>query len=247
MDNSKRYGRGTSSNAYKIIASLKDGSPSQAFYTYVEQTAKEKLIGRSLGTQVISAPLKWGSLMECVVFNALPGFHYSMTHKNTILHPKKGHIWSGTPDLIAKEKVGEIKCFYLEQYISFALALKSKDIEKIKKEFPLPYWQLVSNCIICKKKVGELIGFIPKKSQLEQILIAIEDTDFLINNGLNPSDYYFFRPENIESFNYMPDDCKLDNMTTFEFEIPMEDKIFLIKKFKEFEKEVNKKFTEFTE
>lgn len=247
MEEEKRQGRGTSSQAYRIVASIKNGQPSSAFYTYAEEVAIERTVGRRLTEEVTAKSLSWGSLMECVVFNSLPGFDYRMEHKNTTEHFDYPELWSGTPDLISDTKTAEIKCYFLKKFMLFSKALRKGDINEIKKDFPQPYWQLVSNCILTKKNVGELIVYIPTRSQLEQVLDAVENTDFLTDWNLNPIDYYQYRTENIEKFPYMPDGTKFDNLNTLVFEIPSEDKKFLTDKFLLFKKEVEKKEEEFNQ
>ena len=239
MQQELRTGHGTSSQNFRIVAENQNGTPSSAFYTYAEEVAIEQFIGRPIKEEVKAKATKWGNLMECVVFNALP-MGYELCHKLTVLHKKYGHIWSGTPDLLSDLKVGEIKCFWIKQFILFSLALLSGDIERIKREFPGPYWQVVGNAILTKKKYAELIAFLPTKEQLRTVLDAVENTDFLKDFGLDESDYFHFRVENLEQFPYLPDNCGMDPLNTFEFEVPVEDKIFLTKKYIEFDKEVQR-------
>lgn len=244
MQQEFRIGRGTSSNAYIIASGSSLQSPNKPFYTYAEEVAIERLTKVPVQPEINAKSLAWGSLMECVVYDqAIPDTDmYFLVHKKTILHPKMGNIWSGTPDLISPKKTGEIKCHFRKNYVLFYAALKSRNIEFIKRQFPQAYWQLVSNCILTKKKVGELVGFIPKKSELLKIFEAIQDTDFLKKANLEEHNYFYYQPEYIESHPYLADDAEIDNFVTFEFEIPQDDKIFLTQRFKMFEKEVEEKY-----
>lgn len=222
-----RMGRFTSSQIYRLCKSLKSGKPTQAFFGYIEEIKIQRAIGRSTKTEVKTQPMKWGSLMEIVLFNLL-GLQYSMHHKSTKLHPEHGAFWSGTPDLEASRlKTGEIKCFEPLHFGKLSIALLTKDTEIIKQSEPEAYWQAVSNSVICGYDKTEIIAYMPYKAELEEIMKQIEDTNFLERNGLNDFDYYFMAPEKIESLPYLPDDSKFSNINSFEFEIPKEDIEFL--------------------
>lgn len=237
MDNSKRTGRATSSQMYRVCASLKSGKPSQAFFTYAEEVASETYIGRTSKTEVKTRPMLWGSLMEVVLFNKL-GMGWTMEHKNTILHPKYGHVWSGTPDLVAKEICAEAKCYEPKKFGLLSLCLSKKNIHLLKSKFKEEYWQVVSNCVLTKKKKAMIVTYMPKRSELEDIIDKITDTDFLEDNGLKVTDYYFMNKENIESLPYLPDDSNVDSVNSFVFDVPEEDIVFMTKRIIEFEKQV---------
>lgn len=228
MDNTKRQFRFTSSQMYRLCASLKSGKPSQAFFGYVEEKSLEKMIGRTSKTQVKTQSMKWGNLMEVVLFDLIGSVQYEMVHKDTLLHPKYGNFWSGTPDLIVKDKkVGEIKCFEPLHFAKLSKALLSEDIEVIKKEEPAVYWQVLSNALILGVDICEIIAYMPYKNELEEIIEMVEETNFLERNKLNPGDYYFLTRENIESLPYLPDESEFSNINSFEFEVPKEDAEFL--------------------
>lgn len=239
MDQEKRNGRATSSQMHKVCASLSSGKPSKSFYTYAEEVAAERFIKRGSKTEVKTQPMKWGSLMEIVLFNNL-GMGWTMEHKNTVLHEKYGHIWSGTPDLVASEICAEAKCYEPKKFGLLSLCLSKKNVEELKSKFKEEYWQVVSNAVLTKKKRAMIIAFMPTRSELEKIFDKIENSDFLIDNGLIPSDYFFFTKENIESFPYLDDDSGVDSIQSFEFEVPSEDVVFMTKRIIEFEKEVKK-------
>ena len=246
MEQEKRFARATSSEIYRACAGNKVESPNKPFYTYAEEKALEKMLGRSLSVQVSARPLAWGSLMECVVYEGM-GLGYAMTHKQTIISKYFPNIHSGTPDLIADNKIGEIKCPFLKNYMLLAIDILKEDIEVLKKNHAEYYWQMVSNAILTKKSRVELICFIPKRKELLEVFELIHTEEFLEKYNLNVSDYVYYTPENIESFNYMPDECEFPNLTKFEFEVPMDDIMFLQARIKMFEEEVNKKYKEFTE
>lgn len=240
MEQEKRNGRFTSSQAYRIIGGV--NKPTKPFYTYAEEVAMERVLDRPIAVKVDAKSMRWGSLMELVIFDCLP-YSYSMTHKNTVLHHKYGDIWAGTPDykVETENKTGEIKCYYIKKWTQYMLALQSKDIERVKKDFPDPYWQVVSNAILNKHTKAELLTFIPTKEQLQSIIVKIEEEDFLTLNGLDPKDYYFYTRENIEHFSYLPNEWKGKNIVMFDFDIPQQDIDFFESRILLFEKEVEKK------
>lgn len=213
--------------------------PPKKFYTYVEEVAVERYLGRTSSTEVKTRPMLWGSLMEVVLFNEL-GLGWTMEHKNTVTHYKYGNIWSGTPDLVAKLICAEAKCYEPKKFGSFVYALLKQDIQYLKDNFADEYWQVISNTVLTKKEKSMLITFMPKRTQLESIIKTIDETDFLEDNGLKPTDYYFMAKENIESLAYLPDDSKCDSINAFEFTPPKEDIKFMEDRIILFEKEVKK-------
>lgn len=243
MNNANRAGFFTSSQMSRLCSSTKTGKKTSAYMTYVHEVVAEKSMGRVVGTEVKTKPMKWGSLMEVVLFNLL-GIGYEMTHKKTIKHYKFETIWSGTPDLIAPKKIGEIKCFQPKNFALLSLCLMKKDIQKFKDEFPKEYWQCVSNAILCKVKRVEIIAYMPYKKELEEIIHQVNETSFLERNGLDPADYYFLTNDDIESHAYLPDDSKMSNINSFEFEVPVEDLMLLTQRVSEAEKEVHKIMSE---
>lgn len=262
MENSKRIGFFTSSEISKIVGfesrpmtdlelkKHKEQNPgsrkknieidgfAKPGKTYIQEVFLERSMNRTIDTVVKTQAMKWGNLMEVVLFNLI-GLGYSMTHKQTIKHFKYSKFWSGTPDLISKgKKIGEIKCFQPKNFALLSLCLLKKDVEVFKNEFPKEYWQCVSNAILCELNVAEIIAFMPYKWQLKKIIDQIEETNFLEMNGLDPQDYYFMTRNDIESLAYLSDDSPMQNINSFEFEIPKEDIEFLTQRVVDAEKEV---------
>ena len=268
MDNSLRIGPPTSSQASRLIGFesrkmtpeekkefLKEnpGSRKQNIevdgfakpgQTYIEELVFERLMKRTIKTEVKTQAMKWGSLMEIVLFDLL-GMEYVMEHKTTLIHPKY-KFWRGTPDLIVPEvKIGEIKCYEPKKFMQLSICLLLKDIKKLKDDFPEEYWQCVSNAHICGVKRAELMVYMPYKSELEEIINKIVDTNFLERHGLNDYDYYFMREENIESLPYLPNDSEFSNVNSFDFEIPEEDMKLLENRMIDTEAETKKQFKQF--
>lgn len=241
MDQNKRIGNFTSSQISRLCGFARNKKdPSKAFYGYCREKFLERKMGRPIHKQVKTIPMKWGSLMEVVLFNLL-GIEYEMTHKQTIIHPKY-NFYSGTPDLIAPIKAGEIKSYEPLKFSAMTVCILQEDVQKFKLEYPEEYWQSVSNAVLTKKKRTEIITYMPYKSELLEIIKKVEDENFLESNGLNPSDYYFLGRDDIESLPYLPDDSKMSNVNSFEFELPEEDVVFLLKRIIMAEKEVQRLF-----
>jgi hypothetical protein len=193
------------------------------------------MLGRSLGVEVKTVPIKWGQLMECVLFDMV-GFEYTMQHKNTIAS-KTLERHSGTPDLLQEGvQVGEIKCYYPKKFAELSLCLMKKDVDLLRKSFPSEYWQCISNAILTGVDTAELICFMPTKEKLIEVIEEVNNGDLLERNGLNPADYYFISTEEkliediIESLPYIPEAAKLESVNTFEFKVPQADKEFLIER-----------------
>lgn len=228
LDHSKRQEKATSSQIHKLCGTLKNGDPSQAFFGYVNEIKIERFLKRPLQTSINVKATKWGSLIEFFAFEKLD-LDYKIMSNETVSHPKYGNIWSGTPDIISeiKKKVGEIKCYEPKKFGELVLALNTKNIEIVKKTHPKEYFQVISNAILLGFTKAELIAYMPYKKDLIKIFKTIENTDFLMNHGLNSHEYIFFNEDSIEEFPYLPEDSEAKDLNVFEFEIPKEDIEFL--------------------
>ena len=237
MNNENRIGKFTSSQMSRLMASLKNGTPSSAFYTYVEEKAIERRMGCTLDTDIKTRPILWGRLMEMVIFDLL-GMSYKMTHKETKIHPVFP-FFAGTPDLEHAEKAGEIKCYGRKKFGQLAMCLLKKDVALFKENFKEEYWQTIANAILTEKTRAEIILYMPYKKELLELLELVQESNFLERNGLDPNDFYWFRIENIETMSYLPDDSGFSNINSFEFEVPEEDVIAIEQRIVLAEKELN--------
>lgn len=225
----ERIGNFTNSEIYKLASSLKDGAPSQAYYTYIKQKAYERYLKRSTSMNKKNQSMTWGSLLEKRVYFNLPN-NYVMMNKQTVVHPKY-NFWCGSVDfLVPNVKVSELKCFEPENFASYTLALMTKDCEKIKTEHPKEYWQIIGNSITNNVSFGEGITYMPYVSEAEEIREMMQDEDYLKSVGLDLKDVYWLHEKSNMELAFLPDDSKFSNLNIFEFEIPIEDKIFLTKR-----------------
>ena len=223
---SLRTGNFTSSNNYKLCASLKNGEPSDAFYTYVKEKMFERKLGRSLEMGAHSNSMTWGSFLEPRVFENLPT-DYKMIHKETFVHPDYSFL-VGTPDFVIEGiKVSGLKCFEPKNFASYVTALLTKDTEKIKKEHPKEYWQIVSNSCILKLPKGEAIVYMPYESEIDELRELANDPEYYEPLGLQGWQVRYIQEKDINELALLPNDSSFLNFNIFEFEVPTEDKTFL--------------------
>lgn len=226
MNSKLRDGRFTSSQMHRLAASLKNGNPSSAFFTYCEEVKYQRAMERSTETRVLTKPMKWGSLFELVLFD-YESLDIQLSHKETIVH-KDHSFWSGTPDFYQGNiKTIEVKCPQPKRFAKLSLSLISQNTETIKAQDKESYWQVVSNSILLGTPRAEIICYMPYKSEVEKIVQLHNDTNFLEERGLNPEDYYFLQQDDIETMAYLPDDSGFKNINRFEFDVPQEDIDFL--------------------
>jgi len=230
IDNIERIGNFTSSNVFRLCASTVKGEVTAAFYTYVQEKMFERSLGRSLEMGAYSQSMAWGNFLEKRVNDNL-GNAYIMVHKQTNVHPIH-KFWTGSPDFDCPTlgKISELKCFEPKNFASYVTALLSEDLEKIKKEHPKEYWQIISNATIKGYSKGEAIVYMPYASEMDQIRELAEDPDYLAEIGMEPWQVRFIVEKSNSQLAVLPDDSKFKNLNQFEFEIPIEDKIFLTKR-----------------
>ena len=222
-----RVGNFSSSNNYKLCASLKSGEPSEGFYTYTKEKAFERALGRSLEMGAHSNSMTWGSFLEPRVFENLSR-DYEMLHKETKVHSEYKFL-VGTPDFYIQDvKISELKCFEPKNFASYVTALLSEDIEKIKKEHPKEYWQIVSNALILDVPKGEAIVYMPYESEMEEIRELANDPVYYEQLGFKPWQVMFIQEKANSELAVLPNDSKFANLNVFEFEIPRSDKDFLL-------------------
>ena len=89
------------------------------------------------------------------------------------------------------------------------------------------YWQIVSNSILLNCKYGELIIFVPYRSQLEEIRELTQN----YSGDQNPIAWINFAGD--KSLPYLPDDGYYTNINIIRFEIPQSDKDSLTERVKE--------------
>ena len=204
--------------ALKEKANNKDFS--QQGKSYIEAKNFERMIGRSLNTEIFSRPISWGNYFEGYAYERLD-LSWNLVSKTRWTHPTLP--WSGMPDIICGDKIGDIKSPYTlisfcQQYSCFG------DVEKYKKDFPEYYWQLVSNAILCDVKSVTAVIFVPKLSDFAEIK---ED---ILTPGKYEKDYSWIATAKPSEVPYLPDDCLINSLQTWEFEVPDSDRAELVER-----------------
>lgn len=217
LDNSKRFGKLTSSNNGILLKKGRGAGLSAPALEYISKVKKEIAFGRSLNTTRSAKPLNWGSLCEVRVFQKL-GTSYVDWHNDTIQHPSI-ECWAGTPDAFKNRDGGvcvEIKCpFTLESFYDLVQSFEDGGIEEVRakhSEGDKYYWQCVSNAILLGVRKAELIVYCPYKSELSDIKLEAESYPFA---------WISFAQD--EDLPYLLDDGKFKNLNIMPFDIPESD------------------------
>lgn len=180
-----RNGNFTSS---EIVALTKNGKAKDTWgapvYTYIEECNMERRLGMALENEMDAKPTSWGKLVEKRPFDIL-GLEYHLCSDETLSHPDID-FWKGSPDVKKYHdgklhKIGDLKCPmtrksfcqlvdpYYENGKEIYPALSIEAVRANHKEGEKYFWQIVSNAAITGVNQGELIIYMPYKSELEVI------------------------------------------------------------------------------
>lgn len=216
----------SSSSIWKLTKSDKkgDGFGTPAL-KYIKQKQKESRLGRSIDNEIDGKQVWWGKLNEARVFSML-SLDYAFEAKTRYDAEHIGITnWTGMPDTITEDAVGDIKCpFSLD---SFCDAVDNfGDIEAFKNEKESWYWQLVSNAILCQKRFAEIIVYVPYKSELD----SIRDDCAMFDGNQNKVARFGFAED--DDLPYLIDGGYYKNLNIWKFEVPQNDIDFLTKRVK---------------
>jgi hypothetical protein len=228
IENKDRIGNFTSSQIYNLCAVNKDGSHSSAYYTYIGKKIRERKMKRSLDMGKYGASMAWGRFLEKRVNDNLP-LNYQMLHKSTMVHPKFNYVAGSVDFLVPNIKVSELKCYEPDKFSAYVSALMTCDLEHIKKEFAQEYWQCLSNSQIHKTPKMEFIAYMPYESEMEDIRELAEDPEYLSAIGMMPWEVRFITEKPNSQLAVLPNDSEFKNLNVFEFDVPINDVIFLNK------------------
>jgi hypothetical protein len=188
------------------------------FTTYVEEKVMEKNLERSLSSENSARPTAWGTLVEEHAFSKM-GLEYSLVSKERFY---KGDYWSGMPDLITPEIVGDIKCPWTLKGFCKLVKSMNEGVESFKDNHPEYYWQLVSNSILCKRDKAMIVCYVPYKEDLEDIRQLAEDHMGDLNNRFS-----FIQWADDEELPYLIEGNKYNDINVMEFDVPESDKNIL--------------------
>jgi hypothetical protein len=215
MQDHNRVGRFSSSSIWRLMTNDRSGkNPGVPFYSYIQEKKYELLLGRELVPDKDSRPTGWGLFNEARVFDMLPLDYKLEVHKR-YFH-KKNAFWSGSPDIVGENFVGDIKCPFT--LLSFCEGVDSlQSIETFKDVKPEWYWQIVSNAILTEKKLGEIVIYCPYKKDIKTIRNEAMEED------TNQSRVAFINFLDDEQLPYIPEGGFYKDLNPFRFEIPQED------------------------
>jgi len=154
-----RIGRFSSSQIYRLMSKGRGNFSIEnigaGFKSYVKEKKWERKLGRPLNKEVNARPVTWGTLVEHQAFNVMD-LKYQLKSDERYEHPTLGEYWSGSPDLLTDDIVGDIKSPYtLESFIDLLEIIEDGSAENFKAKNPNYYWQLVSNGILCKRDIKQ--------------------------------------------------------------------------------------------
>lgn len=214
----------SSSSIWKLTTSDRKGTGFGApALKYIKEKQREKRLGRSIQNEINGQEVWWGKLNEPRVFGMLP-LEYDFEAKIRYAH-KTITNWTGMPDTIRPDVVGDIKCpFSLN---SFCDAVDSfGDIEEFKKSKVEWYWQLVSNAILCEKSKAEIIVYVPYKSELEDI----RDACAMFDGNQNKVARFGFAED--DDMPYLVEGNHYKNLNIFQFDVLQDDIDYLTERVK---------------
>ena len=226
-----RVGAFTSSEIVALMSNgKKTGEVGKPFFTYVEETNMERRLQRSLTDEVFSRPTTWGNLVENHVFDLL-GTSYKECSQETIVHAKYD-FWAGSPDAQSFEDGGNTICdikspLTLKSFCQMVDCIKEglssieimNTIREAHKDGDKFYYQLVSNAIITNSKYGELIVFLPYRSELSKIRQLATQYD-----GFEQWKFKWIDNASDDELPWLNEGGYYKNLNKIRFEIPQEDK-----------------------
>lgn len=238
MDNI-RTGIPTSSKMWRVMSEGRTkGEPGAQFYSYLEEKRFERQLGRCLFSEHNAREAAWGQALEGFVYEKYLSTEYWLQSKKTIVHESK--LFAGSPD-VDDVKVGDIKCpWTLLQFMRLRENCLNGGVENFKKEHPDHFWQLVSNSILTKRDIAEIIGFCPKRSQLGDV-DTVGTVRYHVDNidDENPFKYKFIIDCQDKELPFIPDESPVDPIVRFEFEVKEEWKDQLITRVQLFTNKLN--------
>lgn len=234
----ERNGNFTSS---EIVALTKMGKAKDSWgapvYTYIEECNMERRLGMALDNEIDAKPTSWGKLIERRPFSNHLSLDYHYCSSVTLPHPTIT-FWKGSPDVIKFSEsipvaVGDIKCPMTRKsfcqlldpyYEDGKLIHEGLTIEAVRanhKEGEKYFWQIVSNAIITGVSKGELIVYMPYKSELEDIRTSASSAGEM---GEYTKWVYF---ANDDQLPHIMDGGHYKSINVIEFDILQRDKDFL--------------------
>lgn len=168
------------------------------FYSYIQEKRWEKMAGRQLNNDSHSSAQDWGNMCEQIAFEKM-GLEYKIVSKTRYKHDTLP--WSGCPDLLTEDTVGDIKCPWT---LNAFFKIYDRGDKSLKEVVPEYYWQLVSNALLTGRNKCELVIFMPQQKSIEYI------QDYSQEKG-----YYFYK----KVLSELPWTVDLPEITKIQFEL----------------------------
>jgi len=224
-----RAGCFTSSNIYKLMTDDKKGGIGKPGLTYIETKRREILLGRQMEQQKSFRSAAWGTMLQHRVLNLMLGMEYKPMSDKRFVHAELP--WNGSPDFVAGDRAGDVKCFELDNF-TYTHDAASAGLDKFKEDCPEIYWQLVSNAVLYKVTMVELVLYVPYKDELSVIRSEEEWSKILTPDQFDNKDFKWW----INSLSFMSDDelpylipgKHYKNLSSFIFDVPETDSLHLI-------------------
>jgi hypothetical protein len=210
--------------------------PGRAAATYIEECNMERMLSRSLDSDVDARATSWGSFLE-ICLERLMGEFYEFTGQRSMMHPTIPN-WAGSPDGKKKSivKTGfEMKApFTMKSFCTLVNPLYDgleglAAFDAIRNGYidsrGLPHsphksgedywWQSISNAEITQSEEFEFIIYCPYESELEAIQSAALQ--------LGDPKYQWIYSASKEQLPYIKDGGKYSNINIINFKPPIED------------------------
>lgn len=245
---SYRKGIFTSSKASVLMKSGRGKSDvfSTGALTYINQKYLERVAGRSFDKDIDTRVTIWGDVMEIICFEKL-GSEYRFVNDLGKFKAVGEEIIGGSTDYIVEGlKIAECKSYQFEKWSKYAFALsidesKEEKIERLKKDFPAEYWQIVWNAYLNDVTKGEAIAFIPTEEDVLELKRRINEEDFADDYGFNIWDLRFIDEGDIDNLPWINEkESGFKSVTKYLIEIPQEDTEMMLERIKLAYEEVNK-------
>lgn len=231
-----RVGNFSSSSVHTLIKKGRGSDFSAPGLTYIREKLYERMLGRELTNEQSSKATSWGNVLEYYVAdNKIEGLNFKpdSDEVDNRLGIEELNL-SGALDLIPREEnsnvFGEIKSPYtLKSFCEMIISIQSGTF---KEDKPAYYWQMVSNSILSGCSKCEFYVFVPFKEELKEIL----SEDSLEWDSKHP-DAVNYSKERLKWLK--EDECPylikggvFQDLNKFVFDIPQEDRNFLIERLK---------------
>lgn len=236
INNAHRIGNFTSSEIVALTKVAKDGKSFGApALTYILETNMERRLGRSLTDEINARPLTWGKLMEIRAFDQL-GLEYILSSTETTVHPTIP-FWAGSKDGMKMDKgrtIIDIKapitlksfCQLVDPLYEGLEGMAAMNaVRDNHKDGDKYYWQIVSNAILEGAQYGELVVYLPYKSELEDIKFMAQSVP-----ADQLSKHYWIAMAAEDELPFLIEGGYYKNINIIRFEIPQEDKDLLTEK-----------------